>query len=518
MRVTDGLNKTQHTQKGAFQVKREHTKNLRKRKKKIEKRLDPLSNTQDRGPVFSTKRIDYEFSQRINAVSAGGIGVIHEMVSKLGLQDEIDRNLNLLKIHRPYHESDHVLNIAYNILCGGCRLEDIENNRTDEGLLNAFGATRIPDPTTAGDFTRRFDSDSIETLMDCFNRVREKVWRICPELLSGEVVLDIDGTIAPVEGECKEGMNLSYKGIWGYAPLIVSVSNTKEVLYLKNRPGNVPSHQDAAEWIDRACALVRNHADQIVLRGDTDFSQTQHLDRWDDQGVRFVFGMDARANLVNIAEDLPESAWKRLSRRPKYEVQTRPRKRPENVKDRIVREKGFRTFRLTGEEVAEFEYQPVACKKSYRMVVVRKNISVEEGESVLFDDIRYFFYITNVVDRTAEETVLFANQRCDQENVIEQLKNGVHAMRMPTSDLLSNWAYMVIAALAWNLKAWMAFYAPEGSSRSDIIKMEFRRFLRSFMMIPAQIIRTGRRIIFRYLAYTDHLEIIFRTYDRLRCT
>ena len=498
-------------------MRKKYLKELRRRKKKIERRLDPSENMEDRGPVFRSKKFEYEFSQRVNAISAGGIGVVHQMVNMLGLQEEIDRNLELLKIHLPYHESDHVLNIAYNILCGGCRLEDIESNRKDEGFLNAMGAERIPDPTTAGDFTRRFDSDSIETLMECINRVRKKVWKNRPELLSGEIILDIDGTIAPVEGECKEGMNLSYKGIWGYSPLILSLANTKEVLYLKNRPGNVPSHQDAAEWIDRACELVGGFGNKIVLRGDTDFSQTRHLDRWDRQGIEFVFGMDARANLVSTAEGLPERAWKRLSRQPRYEVATRARRRPENVKERIVREKGFKTFRLNGEEVAEFEYRPTACKRPYRMVVVRKNISVEKGESVLFDEIRYFFYITNGVDRSADETVLFANQRCDQENVIEQLKNGVHAMRMPTSDLESNWAYMVIATLAWNLKAWMAFYVPDKPTRTEILKMEFRRYLRSFIMIPAQVIRSGRRIVFRYLAYTEHLEIVLRTYDRLRC-
>ncbi len=498
-------------------MKKKYLNELRKRKRKIERRLDPSKNMEDRGPVFRSKRFEYEFSQRVNTISAGGIGVIHQMVRMLGLQEEIDRNLELLKIHLPYHESDHVLNIAYNILCGGCRLEDIESNRKDEGFLNAMGARRIPDPTTAGDFTRRFDPNSIETLMECINRVRKKVWKNRPELLSEEIILDMDGTIAPVEGECKEGMNLSYKGIWGYSPLILSLANTKEVLYLKNRPGNVPSHQDAAEWIDRACKLVEGLGKKIVLRGDTDFSQTRHLDRWDRQEIEFVFGMDARANLVSLAEGLPERAWKRLSRQPRYEVRTDPRRRPENVKERIVREKGFKTLRLNGEEVAEFEYRPTACKRPYRMVVVRKNISVEKGESVLFDEIRYFFYITNMVDRSAEETVLYANQRCDQENVIEQLKNGVHAMRMPTSDLESNWAYMVIATLAWNLKAWMAFYVPDEPTRMEILKMEFRRYLRSFIIIPAQIIRSGRRIIFRYLAYTEHLEIVLRTYDRLRC-
>src|SRR5437899_6073916 len=107
--------------------------------------------------------------------------------------------------------------------------------------------------------------------------------------------------------------------------------------------------------------------------------------------------------------------------------------------------------KLVGESVAEFDYQPHKCGRKYRLVVVRKNISVQRGEVVLFEDIKYFFYITNHTDYRAEQIVALANERCEQENVIEQLKNGVNAMRMPVDDLISNWAYMVMSALAWNL-------------------------------------------------------------------
>jgi hypothetical protein len=122
----------------------------------------------------------------------------------------------------------------------------------------------------------------------------------------------------------------------------------------------------------------------------------------------------------------------------------------------------------------EFDYRPGKCKKTYRVVVLRKNLTVEKGDLALFDDIRYFFYITNERSMTPQEVVYFSNERCDHENDIEQLKNGVNAMRMPVDDLVSNWAYMVIAALAWNMKAWYGLLTPNKVLGHQIIRMEFK--------------------------------------------
>jgi len=202
------------------------------------------------------------------------------------------------------------------------RLEDIELRRNDEVFMDAIGAQRIPDPTTAGDFTRRFESKHNVLLMDSINAAREKVWSKAPHGQMKEAIIDADGTLAGTLGECKQGMDISYKGIWGYHPLIISLANTNEVLYLVNRSGNVPSHEGAAEWIDKAIDLVSPHCERILLRGDTDFSLTQHFDRWSER-VDFVFGMDACKGFIARADALEEARWGPLQRAPKYEVRPR---------------------------------------------------------------------------------------------------------------------------------------------------------------------------------------------------
>jgi Transposase DDE domain group 1 len=502
-------------------------KKLARRKKRIQKRLDKSDLRGCSKPMITADNIQYELGERGRGIGYGGIGAMHLLVRKLGLAEAIDRRLHLLQIHLPYHESDHVLNLAYNALCDGTCLEDIELRRNDEVFLDALGARRIPDPTTAGDFCRRFKSDDVHTLLDIFNDTRKKAWVGQPDTFFEQARIEVDGTMVGTSGECKQGMDISYKGIWGYHPLVVSLANTGEILSIVNRSGNRPSHEGAAAEIDRAIRVCREGGfRKILVRGDTDFTQTTHLDRWHADGVEFIFGVNSMPNLQVLSDDLPARAWQTLTRLPRYTVKTEPRTRPANVKEPIVVEREFKNIRLVSEDVAEFEYRPTACRRSYRMIVVRKNLSEEKGERVLFDDYRYFFYITNDRASTVAEIVFSANDRCNQENLHAQLKHGVCALQAPVDSLVSNWAYMVMTALAWNLKAWLALQLPEQPGRwaerhreekRTVLTMEFKTFVNAFVRMPCQIIRTSRRLVYRLLSWNPWQPVFFRMLDVLRC-
>jgi Transposase DDE domain group 1 len=497
---------------------------LNRRKRRILRRIENQPGVERSTPMMTASNIHYELTDRTRAIAPGGIGAIHLMARKIGLIDDLDENLHLLKRHLPYHESDHVLNIAYNLLAGGSRIEHLEVRRNDEVYLDALGATRIPDPTTTGDFCRRFAEPDVERLMETFNQTRMRVWKEQPDDFFDEAFIDADGTLAPSGGCCKQGVDIAYDGTWGYHPLVVSLANTAEPLYLVNRSGNRPSHEHADIYLDKAAALCRRAGfKKITFRGDSKFSQTTHLDRWDRDSIRFIFGIDAMPNLVALAEGLAAGEYSELDRPPRYSIKTAPRQARERHKDRVVSEREFKTLKLIGEEVAEFDYRPVACKKAYRMIVLKKKLVAEKGQLWLFEPDRYFFYITNDRTTPASEVVFLANDRCDQENLIGQLKGGVKALSMPVDNLVSNWAYLVMAALAWSLKAWAALLLPEEgrwaerhrTEKRSLLRMEFSTFCVAMIQVPCQIVRTCRRIVYRLLTWNPWQGVFLRLVQRL---
>jgi hypothetical protein len=228
--------------------------------------------------------------------------------------------------------------------------------------------------------------------------------------------------------------------------------------------------------------------------------------------------------LVARAEALPAEAYHFLERPPRCEIKTAPRDRPERVKAEIVRRRGFVTIHTLDEMVAEFAYQPVACRKSYRVVVLRKRLGIDKGGVRLREEYRYFFFITNDRDLLDDEIVFQANGRCNQENLVAQLKGGVHALKSPVNDLVSNWAYMVMASLAWTLKVWAALMLPveprhakaHGEEKQKLLRMEFETFRAALIDMPCQIVRTGGRLIYRLLSWNPWQGAFLRLVERLQ--
>ena len=465
----------------------------------IAARLDPTWYPEKDCPMLSGESVHFEVSGRDNAVVWGGLGLVRQLVKRLGIAKTLDTRVEVLKRHFPYHESDHILSMIYNLVSGGCTLEDLDHRRRDVAYLDALGARRVPDPTTAGDFLRRFDEEQIVALLEANLEIGKGAWKW--KRGKGAATIDVDGTIAEVGGDCREGADLAYNGKWGYGPLLVTLANSSEVLWAENRAASRPSHEGSAAALERCAeACLGRGFDSVLFRGDTDFTSSAYLDGWDQKGYRFVFGMMAHAKAKNLANSLDEGVFKLLER-PNREPAGR-RSRPRNQRQMVISTKGYLNLELEEEHVAEIEYQPTKCRQKYRLVILRKTIKVTQGQHLLEPQIRYLFYLSNLPTRTHSAAAIVAesNQRCDQENLIAQLKNQVQALRMPTKSFLANWAYLVIGCMAWNLKAWLALAVPK-KLRPYFARCDFHTFYRDIILLPAQILRSGRKTIFRLLGF-----------------
>ena len=225
-------------------------------------------------------------------------------------------------------------------------------------------------------------------------------------------------------------------------------------------------------------ARLGDRVDTRYLRRRSADSRHPALDGAGD--IQFVFGMAATDNLKELADRLPPEAYSFLERPPRYEIKTAPRQQPERVKQQIVRKRGFETIHVLEEMVAEFEYRPVACQKLSGDRRAQAARDGERADAVLRGVSLLLLHHQRPRDPGSERSWFSANDRCDQENLIAQLKSGVTALTMPVDSLVSNWAYMVMASLAWSLKAWLALSLLETArgrqheaQKQSILQMEF---------------------------------------------
>lgn len=431
-----------------------------------------------------------------DATAVGGLALSARVASALRIPQRVDAGLSLLKFHRPFAESDHVLTHVYNLFVGGTCIEDIADLQHSEAARRILGAARIPDPTTAGDFLRRFKCDDITALDHVCDDLHRAAWKKRYGKRKRDLALvDLDSHVHHVYGNQKEGADFTYKGGFGYHPLVVSLAQTQECLRIVNRPGNVVSADGADAALESVVPLLKERFRRVVVRGDSAFAQQPIYDLCERHGLGFAMVSPCHRNFAGLADAIPERAWKSFRAHPDHgrTPKSKRRRRGRNLRRRRARERGKRDLKLQRQWVAEIDYTPARSETTYRLIVRRQRIE-ETKQGQLFDLWRYRYVITNLPRSvSADEVMRLTYERCDQENVIEQLQHGVAAMRMPTGGFLANWAYLVCARIAHNMKAWLAMLALP----NEVMRWEWKRFRKAYVFVAARVVKTGRQILLR---------------------
>lgn len=473
------------------------------------------------GRVMRHPMLHLEVETRGEATHHGGLALAEQFVRRFRVAQRIDERLHLLKRHLPYHESDHVLAMAYTLYADGQCLEDQAVLQGSEAVRRMVGACRIPDPTTAGDFLRRFATEHVGILGGTTDDTQEAVWKALPRHVRRQrkkelALVDLDGHIKDLYGEQKEGADFSYDGRWSYHPLLITLGGTGECLRLVNRPGNVRSSNGAAEALREVLPRVQRHFKNALVRGDTDFDRSDVYQAVLEAGAYFAIGGRMNAKRFSLIARIPEEAWKPFvprAHRDKDPNASRRQGRMPNCRRERARARKFRNLETTDQWITEIAYQPSGLGTPCRMIVRRIRIEETDGQGALFTYFRYRLVLTSLPRSYKPRAVIdLAYQRCDQENVIAELGEGISGWRMPVAEFVGNSAWLEIARLAWNLGKWIA----QLTLPAEVVRWEWKRFRRHFVYLAAKVVRIGRQTVVRLSDSHRYLPEILAAHARLQ--
>ena len=483
------------------------------------------------GPVMRMRKLHVEAVERATVTRFGGLALAEQFLRRFGVAALIDEHVSVLKLHLPYHESDHVLAQALNLYVGGTCLEDMMHLQGDEAVLRMLGACRLPDPTTAGDFLRRLSPSvnpgALGGLRRANDELQARVWKALSPRNGRRrrrrqwAVVDVDSHIKPLCGVQKEGADFSYNGQWSYHPLVVSMANTGECLAIVNRTGCASSADGTGEVMHEVLPRVVERFRNVIVRGDSAFDRQDLREVIEHYDAYFAFVGRAHTGRPEQAAGLPEKAYKPFRTRAARQRDEHHRKRGSKFRARTkkreqrkmrARQRNYKEMRLVNQWLAETTYQPDDSPVKYRLIVRRQLIKNFQGQQHLFDAYRYRYVVTNLpANVTAEEVVDHTYQRCDQENLIEQMGSGLAAWRMPVAEFGGNSAWLEIARLAWNLSKWIAQLALP----KEVMRWEWKRFRLHYVLVPAQIIKRARQMWVRLMGTRSTTELLLRAFDAL---
>ncbi len=474
------------------------------------------------GRVMRHPLLHLESDPRGEITHYGGLVLAQQFVRRFRVAQRLDGALRLFKRHAPYHESDHVLALAYTLYADGRCLEDQAVLQGSEAVRRLVGACRIPDPTTAGDFLRRFKTaQDVEPLSGVIEDIEEAVWSKLSRKVRARrkkrefALVDLDGHVKALYGVQKEGADFGYDGRWSYQPLVVSLGGTGECLKVIHQPGSAHSSDAAAKAVKEVLPRVKRHFRNAIVRGDTDFDRSDVFKAVMDERAYFAIGGRLYAKRAALVEAIAEQNWKSFVPRADREERGEPSRhgRTANWRRQKAAERGYRTLRTVEQWVSEIDYQPHGLDSPYRMIVRRVLIEETDGQGALFKHFRYRLVLTNLPrSYTPRQIIDLTYQRCDQENVIAQFGQGIAGWRMPVAEFMGNSAWLEIARLAWNLGKWIAQIALP----SEVVRWEWKRFRRHFVYIAAKVLKTGRRLVVRLAGSHRFLPDLLTAHVRLQ--
>jgi hypothetical protein len=389
-----------------------------------------------------------------------GLSLFYAMAEALEIPRTLDERVKVKKRESGYPESEHILALAANAFVGGDYLEDLEALREDVAIQRVIGRKDLPDPTTAGDFCRRFTLGHLLQLNRAFAEIEQRVYEHRPEVTRWTI--DVDAKVHEVYGERKQGAAKSYNGVYSLQPLYGFVHETDEMIHCELRSGNTHPGAGGAGFLRRLKRKIPEGVKEIHLRSDSALYAQKVVEFCEEEGWTFTITADQTGPLMKQIEALPESAWKTDSEEASLSY-------------------------------GETWYQPVKWAHPYRYLIRREKKGEKSGQSALFEVMSYSYYVvvTNREDGVKEVLELH-DKRGMSERRIAQFTNEF-LFHLPMEGFMSNWVYLLCAQLAYNLSLWIRDLVLPPFYRKKHIK----RIRRTIGLIASKVTHGGHQVRLR---------------------
>jgi hypothetical protein len=397
------------------------------------------------------QKVYYKSSQD-TITSFSGLKFIADIAHKLGIFKGLER-CTVKKRNRGIPVGDFVMSLVYTLLAGGSHLSDLEELRSEAATRDHLYGLDVPAPTTASEYLAKFTTGHIKQLEGA---IRDAL-RTAARMIGGDtpITLDLDSSIFPVFGYFKEGARYGYSKVKGLHPLLCFWAQKRLLVGVRLRSGNKTSAHGATSFL-RECLSRLPDRRTIRLRMDAGFYCRDIITYLLKKSIQFSISAKLTSALRRAIEGIGEKCW-----------------RPYPWED--------------GTEWTEIAYQPHGWPRSFRMIV--KRTPFYQGDQRVIGEFLYSPVITN--HRGAAPSILKHHlARGGAENYIEEFKNGLGARLLPSGRFNANWAWLVIAQLAYNLAQWFKLLVlPAKEYHHQLKKLRLHWFC-----VAGRLIHSARRI------------------------